>query len=79
MSLLSGQQLGRKIVGLVVGIAALAGLAVLELRVGGKKSLMVGWAAEGLLAACLEKSQRASHNGIRNSRVIRDQRSVCGR
>ena len=56
MRLLGGEQLGGEValggaVGIVgVGRAALAGAAVLEVRVGGEEALVVGRAAEGFLA-----------------------------
>lgn len=74
--LLGGQELGGKIVGLVVGVATLAGLAVLELCVGGKEALMVSRAAEGLLAPCL-KGVSASRGRPRGG-ALRDRMSVCG-
>ena len=55
MSGLGGEKLRSKIsrVFFVVCVAALAGLAVLELGVGWEKALVVGWSAEGFLASRL--------------------------
>ncbi len=51
---LGGEELGSQVAdGPLVGLAALARLPELELRVRGKKSLVVGWAAKGFLATCL--------------------------
>ena len=62
MRLLGGEQLGGQValggaVGVVVGRAALAGAAVLEVRVGGEEALVVGWAAEGFLALGLRRGR----------------------
>lgn len=52
---LSGQKLGSKVArgSVVIGIAALPGLAVLELCMGGEEALVVGRATEGFFASCL--------------------------
>ncbi len=54
---LGGEQLGSQVVRavLVVGVAALARAAVLELRVCGEEALMVGRAAKGVLATGLSR------------------------
>lgn len=53
-----GEELGCEIArGGVVGVAALAGLTELELRVGGLEALVVGWAAEGFFATGLVENK----------------------
>lgn len=50
-----GEELGGEVPrGVVVGVAALAGLTELELCVRGLEALVVGWAAEGFFATGLE-------------------------
>ena len=50
---LGGEELGSQIARAVVGSASLARLAELELSVGGEKSLVVCWTAQGLLSTSL--------------------------
>lgn len=51
-----GEKLSSEVaLGLVICVAALAGLSEFELRVGGLQALVVRWAAEGFFATSLEE------------------------